>query len=489
MRFSERENTFVLTLLDKDQERNFIIRRHSKLFYIDEGPYMRSLEHLIEHYMRFSDGLPTNLKYPVKPKSKPPVDFSTMPKAKSEHRFPATLHDSGKRKGSVESSPMRTQRSPSFPSDDHMNQISASSELSASPTNNNNNHMKMNTTNNNENSSDKTSTKKSPGKSLLDTMRSLRRKKDSSANKTSDVNENTLGLANDIISQSQLSFTFTDANDSHYNYPTNNASLLADDIKNQNNLGATQRDNIDDAAAMDNDLFTQSDKTISADTNNADIADDDDHDKDNAIEEIYFIDAPTKMVSMTSINYISMKQSPYFPHADQLTSTTFDEPAEQKAIVTNSFTACSERVQSFNDNDILSELQMASSPPNALNNIMPQAAPRNYYIPKSCVQLESILGSGEFGSVHRGFMRCETQQANGKAEELPVAIKTLHDEHCKENRVEFLREASVMLKLSHRCIVNLIGISKVIFDNVSFSDADHSKAISFSMISLIFQFH
>lgn len=243
-------------------------------------------------------------------------------------------------------------------------------------------------------------------------------------------------------------------------------------------MGVVQRDNKNDATA-DNDLFTQSDKTISLDTNDSDMADDDDQDKDNAIEEIYFIDAPTKMVSMNSINYISMKQSPYFPNADQLTSTTFDEPAEQTAIAPNSFTVSTSRVPSLDDNDILSELQTASSLPNTLNNNMPQAAPRNYYIPKSCIQLESVLGSGEFGSVHRGFMRCETQQANGQAEDLPIAIKTLHDEHCKENRVEFLREASVMLKLSHRCIVNLIGISKVIFITVSLSKSEYSNCSIF----------
>lgn len=59
-------------------------------------------------------------------------------------------------------------------------------------------------------------------------------------------------------------------------------------------------------------------------------------------------------------------------------------------------------------------------------------------------------------------MKCDSAStvAQGPTE-IPVAIKTLHDEHCKENRAEFLREASVMIKLSHHCIVKLIGISKV----------------------------
>lgn len=34
---------------------------------------MLSLEHLIQHYMKFADGLPTKLRYPVAPKPKPPL--------------------------------------------------------------------------------------------------------------------------------------------------------------------------------------------------------------------------------------------------------------------------------------------------------------------------------------------------------------------------------------------------------------------------------
>lgn len=75
--------------------------------------------------------------------------------------------------------------------------------------------------------------------------------------------------------------------------------------------------------------------------------------------------------------------------------------------------------------------------------------------------MNEVLGEGEFGSVYRGSMKCEVQNQSDSHKEIPVAIKTLHDEHCKENRAEFLREASVMIKLSHHCIVKLIGISKV----------------------------
>lgn len=80
----------------------------------------------------------------------------------------------------------------------------------------------------------------------------------------------------------------------------------------------------------------------------------------------------------------------------------------------------------------------------------------NYLIPPECLILKSIIGEGEFGSVHRGHLikRSETESRRD------VAIKTLRDEHCRTNKQEFLREASVMIRLKHHCIVQLIGISK-----------------------------
>lgn len=59
--------------------------------FIDNGPYLESLEHIVEYYSFISDGLPTTLKNPVPPEPKPPVpEFSTMPKPKkkSAHRTP-----------------------------------------------------------------------------------------------------------------------------------------------------------------------------------------------------------------------------------------------------------------------------------------------------------------------------------------------------------------------------------------------------------------
>lgn len=91
----------------------------------------------------------------------------------------------------------------------------------------------------------------------------------------------------------------------------------------------------------------------------------------------------------------------------------------------------------------------------------------------------------QFASVYKGIMKCDSASTGAQGStEIPVAIKTLHDEHCKENRAEFLREASVMIKLSHHCIVKLIGISKV-------SDSQHARYFSVinseSDVCVIFQ--
>lgn len=78
----------------------------------------------------------------------------------------------------------------------------------------------------------------------------------------------------------------------------------------------------------------------------------------------------------------------------------------------------------------------------------------NYYVSTNDLRLENEIGSGEFGNVLRGVMRLQ----DGR--KLFVAVKTLHKEHYEENLSEFLREASVMIKLDNPYIVKLIGITK-----------------------------
>ncbi|CAG9855427.1 unnamed protein product [Phyllotreta striolata] len=81
VRFSERNKEDVLTLLNDGRFRNYIIHSKNGYLFIDDGPYLESLEHIVEHYSLMSDGLPIELLYPVPPKPKPPVpEFSTMPR-------------------------------------------------------------------------------------------------------------------------------------------------------------------------------------------------------------------------------------------------------------------------------------------------------------------------------------------------------------------------------------------------------------------------
>ncbi|CAK1602261.1 unnamed protein product [Parnassius mnemosyne] len=84
VRYSERHtNAYVLTMLSENTPYNFIIRKESQWLFIDDGPYLESLERLVEHYSSVPDGLPTRLTTPVPPKPKPPLpEFSTMPRTK-----------------------------------------------------------------------------------------------------------------------------------------------------------------------------------------------------------------------------------------------------------------------------------------------------------------------------------------------------------------------------------------------------------------------
>lgn len=79
----------------------------------------------------------------------------------------------------------------------------------------------------------------------------------------------------------------------------------------------------------------------------------------------------------------------------------------------------------------------------------------SYYVDQDNLIIEKeLLGSGDFGNVFRGHLTTENNQI------IQVAVKTLQIEQYQQNISEFLREASIMIKLQHSCIVRLIGISK-----------------------------
>lgn len=483
---------------------------------------MLSLEHLVQHYMRFSDGLPTKLRYPVEPIPKPPLPPPPPPQPASQGQTPPKGKDTffsfkkmrsspvddsvreRKLSKDVDSSPLSTppqlkERNLSLPSDDLMNQVGLSNpnmNISLSPI-------------------DSTSTakvKKSPRKAstdilnfnslkfpkgrniIIDGMKSLKiSKKDGKAKlkEASDSSEHATNLmANDNISKSLKNLTFSsDINDSSiYKVPKNiPVSVVArsDDIQNQNlsSMATLPLSNRSDANPIrthtgpdEIEQFTRRDKHINV--TGAEEA----QDKDNAIEEIYFIEAPTKVLPISSVpfNYVAFKQIPYFPRAainqdaqDPTYNNAINNNSTAHLAITNNNSPPSrgERVLS-SDSTFSNELDLMLAFHNQTNNPNGNSANSsggdstktspNYFLPGSCIQLNNVLGEGEFGSVWKGHMRCESQ--TGESQEIPVAVKTLHNEHCRKNRAELLREASIMITLSHHCIVKIIGISKVCRD-------------------------
>lgn len=460
--------------------------------YIDQGPYLPSLEHLVQHYMRFSDGLPVNLRYPVPPKPKPPLPEAN--RNKFFNTIAGVSPDRSERKLSADHfhTAKRPQRNLSIPSDDLMNQVGI---LSTSP---NATKIDGRATSN---------SKRSPGKSpsdnlkfgslrlpkpnsIIDGMRSLTRSKKEAKNRGAEnvvtaapvvcVSDDPKPLSNlpasEEISPSLKNLTFSadfKPNDLVYNTPTNNCAVTADDIQNKN---ATAMDETISAShevlASGDDLFTRSDKLIVHHDISA-------YDKDNSVEEIYFVDAPTKTLPIQSINYVAFKQVPFFPDGTPYTchetasNLTTKELRSDKTLSTIS--------SASNESEFLLSLQRGTSQ-DSTNTIRSQTQRPNYYIPKSSIILNEVLGRGEFASVHKGIMKCDSpgRGASGPTE-IPVAIKTLHDEHCKENRAEFLREASVMIKLSHHCIVKLIGISKVRDRRTMTTKFEYHNANSFDL--------
>ncbi|XP_049955937.1 tyrosine-protein kinase Shark isoform X2 [Schistocerca serialis cubense] len=104
VRYSDRNGgMYVLTTVHAGHPYHFQIQIKGSYCFIDDGPYLDSLEHVIEHYSTMSDGLPTTLQIPVPPKPKPPVPempanflalngSATMPCRKLLKRSPNRSH-------------------------------------------------------------------------------------------------------------------------------------------------------------------------------------------------------------------------------------------------------------------------------------------------------------------------------------------------------------------------------------------------------------
>ncbi|KAF7997213.1 hypothetical protein HCN44_005490 [Aphidius gifuensis] len=74
VRLSDRlPGTYVLTAIFHNQYYHFQIKKKNDYLFIDNGPYLASLEHVIEHYRCMPDGLPGPLVHPIPPEPRPPV--------------------------------------------------------------------------------------------------------------------------------------------------------------------------------------------------------------------------------------------------------------------------------------------------------------------------------------------------------------------------------------------------------------------------------
>lgn len=440
---------------------------------------MPSLEHLIQHYIHFSDGLPINLRHAVPPKPKPPLPlFSTIPK-KSRIKTPITSPNKDQNAITqstddiTSSSPpliskMPPKRNMSIPTDDLMNTIGILDNSSAADTS-----RKANKDKHNDILNFRSLKIKSPKKNIIiDGMKSLTKSK----NKTKKQ-ENTNSLRpplHEEISQSLRNLSFstdlqpaaTSVADSLYNVPTNNTAVVVAEVNCNYTDSPEVQASPDSSDLNDNtpitspqprqDYFTESDYFAT---------------KDKDAEEIYFIDAPTIKSSIdsgssasiaapagASLSYTAFKHIPYFPDGTEIPQENNNHltPLQQPPRIgrldsINSLTSTDSERFFRQQSSVDSTLPTS---PTAATSRLPHDHKPNYFIPKADLELKDVLGEGEFGSVYRGAFK-------HSADEIPVAIKTLHDEHCKQNRAAFLREASVMIKLSHHCIVKLIGISKV----------------------------
>ncbi|XP_055592392.1 tyrosine-protein kinase Shark isoform X2 [Uranotaenia lowii] len=556
VRYSSKHGVDVLTLLYDGEARHFIIRRQQNYLYIDDGPFMKSLEHLIEHYGRFSDGLQINLKYPVPPKPKPPIPlFSTIPKTKprlsntSEASSPSSARFSSTSNGSTSyfrkssdnnipkpQHPAAPSRNLSVPNDIILAQMNKVGLFDRSP---DRGETTPKTSPNIDESKAKsnTSTLKKKKNIIIDGVKSLRKSKLRQKPPADECQLNRDSLIAHVSSSKvlqQLSFssdfipsaTSPDQSGEVYNIPSNNCaivdidigeppaipsihpSILMDRMNNNNNHNAladhpssppplAPRRSVDasSVATPTNfpttnslDYFTESDKDLGIDTSQL----------DNSNEEIYFIDAPPAVPAPRppiplptennnlppkpmATNYVATRNIPIISSlsVEECASPTSPPPALQHAfrpggpferLNSSQSTTSRDSIQS-GDSEFLSIIQNQQDEDAKRLNRSISNRP-NYFIPKECILTQKILGRGEFGYVYQGLLApCQlepgsdypvpvTRSRQNSAEFLPVAIKQLVESHGKRNRVDFLREASVMIRLRHHCIVKLIGICK-----------------------------
>uniref|UniRef100_A0A182Y9N5 Tyrosine-protein kinase n=1 Tax=Anopheles stephensi TaxID=30069 RepID=A0A182Y9N5_ANOST len=495
VRYSATQNVDVITMLYDNEPKHFIIQRQQEWLYIDEGPYMNSLEHLIEHYTRFSDGLPINLRFPVTPGPKPPIPaWSTIPKSKPRmHRAatsdaagttsvflyaagsPAAHHSTNGstiaagltsmfRKSSENSTTTTTTlpakglptRNLSVPNDAmlQMNRVGLFDRSpercapetphrpgSAASPNTDEPKAKPNTTN------------ASPTfkKTLIDGMKSLRKSKQKlKPSSAGDAPGCATMDANSSISPVGSSIE-----------PTVSPSKLLQQLKFSSDF------NLVASCAATDDIYK-------IPTNNCAIVDIDIGEPPDGMPAAV---SSQPVRSAMPTNYIMTKNVPIFSSVsvEECQSPTSPTCGGQMR-VSKLFERLDSNQSSFSRASVLSgESVFFSMFQQRQSNAGSQAEGPNYFIPQECIHAETVLGRGEFGFVYQGFLEpwpLEGGHPEGSVASklagsiapamgrVPVAIKKVMDSQERRERTDFLREASVMIRLRHNCIVRLIGICK-----------------------------
>lgn len=310
-----------------------------KCLYIDDGPYMPTLEHLIQHYQRFSDGLPVNLRHAVPPKPKPPLPlFSTIPKS-ARIKHVALPGDVVSPKSAPKPVPPPAKRHMSIPSDALMNTVGLLSPPSVSPLSTSPTASAHKESRSMDILNFRSLKLKSPKKNIIiDGVKSLKKAKKSKKS-VSDGSEGASPplIADLSLSLRNLSFSSdlipiasgvggalhtaasaATVSDDLYNVPTNNAAvtptesaavslLLLDDSLPPEHSPPPPPQNVTSSATVE--YFTESDYSAT---------------RDKDAEEIYFIDAPKIAAGVAgvgrppSIAYTPFKIVPYFPDGTEI---------------------------------------------------------------------------------------------------------------------------------------------------------------------------
>ncbi|XP_036330066.1 tyrosine-protein kinase Shark isoform X1 [Rhagoletis pomonella] len=394
VRYSDRSG-FVLTLLFQGLVKNFKISQSSNYLYIDEGPYLPTLEHLVEHFMHFNDGLPINLKHAVPPEPKPPQPLlSTLPRNKCKNKVSNTSN---------------------------MFKENAEEELIAGAPN-------------------QTIPKPLPKKKRKETANLMLSNFLKIKTKTSTrCDEKTSSYMESPTSPHLLE-----------EFPCRGLSFAANFTSvGKDPLKATSPDSFDTSQKLPNAEFIPAQDMYNVPKNNSAVVE--------LVAEVGLKFQGTKCHEESEIpefssNWIKCEEGEHINQVDQQSNKSAeDNLAEVDGRSPIGHLMYPERLDlhtfnSLKDNEIV----------NFFNEVTME-----FCIPFENIELGNLIGEGEFGSVYRGRLKGHKPGHIDNNFNGDVAIKTLHKEHCRASKNDFLREASVMIRLNHHCIVQLIGVSKM----------------------------